>query len=107
MFWTLEQLTRENIDERVRWFGHRVVELLEERETRRGKEFGAGRSGHARKAAEGKVPVVVLNAVAVPDDWNARFSANRRAYRFRSMPNGRVNTHLQYGGWSSTVSTFH
>ena len=28
-------------------------------------------------------PVVVLNAVAVSDDWNARFSANRRAYRFR------------------------
>jgi tRNA pseudouridine38-40 synthase len=30
-------------------------------------------------------PVVVLNAVAVPDDWNARFSANRRAYRFRIL----------------------
>jgi tRNA pseudouridine38-40 synthase len=30
-------------------------------------------------------PVVVLNAAAVPDDWNARFSANRRAYRFRIL----------------------
>lgn len=30
-------------------------------------------------------PVVVLNAVAVADDWNARFSANRRAYRFRIL----------------------
>jgi tRNA pseudouridine38-40 synthase len=30
-------------------------------------------------------PVVVLNAAAVPEDWNARFSANRRAYRFRIL----------------------
>jgi tRNA pseudouridine38-40 synthase len=30
-------------------------------------------------------PVVVLDAVAVPQDWNARFSANRRAYRFRIL----------------------
>jgi tRNA pseudouridine38-40 synthase len=30
-------------------------------------------------------PVVVLRAVAVPPDWNARFSANRRAYRFRIL----------------------
>jgi tRNA pseudouridine38-40 synthase len=30
-------------------------------------------------------PVVVLSAVAVPDDWNARFSADRRAYRFRIL----------------------
>jgi tRNA pseudouridine38-40 synthase len=30
-------------------------------------------------------PVVVLNAVAVPEDWNARFSANRRSYRFRIL----------------------
>jgi tRNA pseudouridine38-40 synthase len=30
-------------------------------------------------------PVVVLHAASVPDDWNARFSANRRAYRFRIL----------------------
>lgn len=30
-------------------------------------------------------PVVVLSAVAVPVDWSARFSANRRAYRFRIL----------------------
>jgi tRNA pseudouridine38-40 synthase len=30
-------------------------------------------------------PVVVLTAAAVPDDWNARFSAVRRAYRFRIL----------------------
>ena len=30
-------------------------------------------------------PVVVLRAEAVSDDWNARFSANRRAYRFRIL----------------------
>jgi tRNA pseudouridine38-40 synthase len=30
-------------------------------------------------------PVVVLSAVEVSSDWNARFSANRRAYRFRIL----------------------
>jgi len=30
-------------------------------------------------------PVVVLKAAPVPGDWNARFSANRRAYRFRIL----------------------
>jgi tRNA pseudouridine38-40 synthase len=30
-------------------------------------------------------PVVVLNAAPVPEDWSARFSANRRAYRFRIL----------------------
>ena len=30
-------------------------------------------------------PVSILQACAVPDDWNARFSANRRAYRFRVL----------------------
>lgn len=30
-------------------------------------------------------PVAVLSAVAVPEDWNARFSADRRAYRFRIL----------------------
>jgi tRNA pseudouridine38-40 synthase len=30
-------------------------------------------------------PVVVLNAVAVAADWSARFSANRRAYRYRIL----------------------
>jgi tRNA pseudouridine38-40 synthase len=30
-------------------------------------------------------PVVVLQATPVPDDWNARFSANRRAYRYRIL----------------------
>jgi tRNA pseudouridine38-40 synthase len=30
-------------------------------------------------------PVAVLQAVAVPDDWNARFSAVHRAYRFRIL----------------------
>jgi tRNA pseudouridine38-40 synthase len=30
-------------------------------------------------------PVVVLQAVSVPEDWNARFSAIRRAYRFRIL----------------------
>ena len=30
-------------------------------------------------------PVVVLRAVAVPENWNARFTANRRAYRFRIL----------------------
>jgi tRNA pseudouridine38-40 synthase len=30
-------------------------------------------------------PIVVLDAVAVPADWNARFSANQRAYRFRIL----------------------
>jgi tRNA pseudouridine38-40 synthase len=30
-------------------------------------------------------PVVVLEAVIVPSDWSARFSANHRAYRFRIL----------------------
>ena len=30
-------------------------------------------------------PVVVLQAASVPEDWSARFSANRRAYRFRIL----------------------
>ncbi|MFL5287370.1 MAG: tRNA pseudouridine(38-40) synthase TruA [Rhodopila sp.] len=30
-------------------------------------------------------PVVVLKAAAVPDDWSARFSANRRAYRYHIL----------------------
>lgn len=30
-------------------------------------------------------PVVVLQAAPVPDDWSARFSANRRAYRYRIL----------------------
>jgi tRNA pseudouridine38-40 synthase len=30
-------------------------------------------------------PIVVLDAVAVATDWSARFSANRRAYRFRIL----------------------
>jgi tRNA pseudouridine38-40 synthase len=30
-------------------------------------------------------PVVVLKAVTVSADWNARFSANRRAYRYRIL----------------------
>ena len=30
-------------------------------------------------------PVVVLQAAPVPEDWSARFSANRRAYRFRIL----------------------
>ncbi len=30
-------------------------------------------------------PVVVLKAVSVPDQWNARFSANLRVYRFRIL----------------------
>lgn len=30
-------------------------------------------------------PVVVLTATEVPLDWNARFSANRRAYRYRIL----------------------
>jgi tRNA pseudouridine38-40 synthase len=30
-------------------------------------------------------PVVVRQAVAVPDDWNARFSARHRVYRFRIL----------------------
>lgn len=30
-------------------------------------------------------PVVILDAVAVPGDWSARFSADRRSYRFRIL----------------------
>jgi tRNA pseudouridine38-40 synthase len=30
-------------------------------------------------------PVVVLKAAEVPEGWNARFSANQRAYRFRIL----------------------
>ena len=30
-------------------------------------------------------PIVVLQAISVSDDWNARFSANQRAYRFRIL----------------------
>jgi tRNA pseudouridine38-40 synthase len=30
-------------------------------------------------------PVVVLSAAAVPESWSARFSANRRVYRFRIL----------------------
>jgi tRNA pseudouridine38-40 synthase len=48
--------------------------------------------GHGAKAIRDALnyhmkpyPVVVLNAAAVPEDWNARFSANRRAYRFRIL----------------------
>ena len=49
-------------------------------------------SGHRAKSVRDALnyhmkphPVVVLNAVIVPDDWNARFSANRRIYRFRIL----------------------
>ena len=49
-------------------------------------------AGHSAKAIRDALnfhmkphPVVVLNAAAVPEDWNARFSANRRAYRFRIL----------------------
>jgi tRNA pseudouridine38-40 synthase len=48
--------------------------------------------GHGAKAIRDALnyhmkpyPVVVLNAAVVPEDWNARFSANRRAYRFRIL----------------------
>lgn len=30
-------------------------------------------------------PVVILTAAPVPDDWNARFCAERRSYRFRIL----------------------
>jgi tRNA pseudouridine38-40 synthase len=33
-------------------------------------------------------PIVVLKAAPVSHDWNARFSANRRAYRFRILSRG-------------------
>src|SRR5476649_1562855 len=45
--------------------------------------------GHGAKAVRDALnyfmnphPVVVLSAVVVPNDWNARFSADHRAYRF-------------------------
>lgn len=48
--------------------------------------------GHAAKAIRDALnfhmkpyPVVVLSAAAAPEDWSARFSANRRAYRFRIL----------------------
>jgi tRNA pseudouridine38-40 synthase len=48
--------------------------------------------GHSAKAVRDALnfhmkphPVVVLNAVVVPGDWSARFSADRRAYRFRIL----------------------
>jgi tRNA pseudouridine38-40 synthase len=48
--------------------------------------------GHGAKAIRDALnyhmkpyPVVVLSAAAVASDWNARFSANRRAYRFRIL----------------------
>jgi tRNA pseudouridine38-40 synthase len=48
--------------------------------------------GHAARAIRDALnyhmkphPVVVLNAAAVPEDWSARFSADRRAYRFRIL----------------------
>jgi tRNA pseudouridine38-40 synthase len=48
--------------------------------------------GHGAKAVRDALnyhmkpyPVVVLQAATVPEDWNARFSANRRAYRFRIL----------------------
>jgi tRNA pseudouridine38-40 synthase len=48
--------------------------------------------GHGAKAVRDALnyfmkphPVVVLSAVVVPDNWNARFSADHRAYRFRIL----------------------
>jgi tRNA pseudouridine38-40 synthase len=48
--------------------------------------------GHGAKAVRDALnyhmkpyPVVVLQAATVPEDWNARFSANQRAYRFRIL----------------------
>lgn len=41
-------------------------------------------------------PVVVLHAVPVAGDWSARFSANRRAYRYRIL-NRRSRPALQAG----------
>jgi tRNA pseudouridine38-40 synthase len=48
--------------------------------------------GHTTKAIRDALnfhmkphPVVVLNATVVAPDWSARFSANRRAYRFRIL----------------------
>jgi len=48
--------------------------------------------GHSAKAIRDALnfhmkphPVVVLNAAAVAADWSARFSANRRVYRFRIL----------------------
>lgn len=50
------------------------------------------RDGHRAKSVRDALnyhmkphPVVVLQAVPVSDDWNARFSANHRAYRFRIL----------------------
>lgn len=49
-------------------------------------------SGHSAKTVRDALnfhmkphPVVVLTAVPVRPDWNARFSANRRAYRYRIL----------------------
>ena len=48
--------------------------------------------GHAAKAVRDALnfhtkpyPVVVLKAVPVPETWHARFSANRRSYRYRIL----------------------
>jgi tRNA pseudouridine38-40 synthase len=48
--------------------------------------------GHGAKAVRDALnyymkphPAVVLRAVAVSDDWNARFSADHRSYRFRIL----------------------
>jgi tRNA pseudouridine38-40 synthase len=48
--------------------------------------------GRSAKAIQGALnfhmkphPVVVLRAVAVPQDWSARFSAGMRTYRFRIL----------------------
>jgi tRNA pseudouridine38-40 synthase len=47
--------------------------------------YGAGTVQDALNYHMKPHPVVVLQAAEVSGDWNARFSANRRAYRFRIL----------------------
>lgn len=49
-------------------------------------------AGHSAKAVRDALnfhmkphPVVILHAAPAPADWNARFSANRRTYRYRIL----------------------
>src|SRR5262245_43583192 len=60
------------------------------------KGWGGGRGRDAVPAPVGPQPVVVLAAEAVPDTFDARFSATRRHYRYRIV-NRRIDLALERG----------
>ena len=60
------------------------------------RDIDAGKLAGALNAYLRPQPVAVLDAVAVPDDWHARFSCTGRAYRYRIV-NRRARLALDEG----------